>query len=154
MSWRGTGVKRATAVATAGHDVVMSPGSHCYFDKYQSRHKKSEPPAIGGFLPLSKVYSFNPIPKKLPPAKVGHILGAQGNVWTEYIPNSKQVEYMAFPRACALSEVLWSAPELHNYDDFLRRLEPSLRRLRLLKVNFRNPRMDIKTLRQKNSPDK
>jgi len=151
MSWRG--VKGGIKAAGMGHDVVMTPTSHCYFDYYQSQDKAGEPPAIGGFLPLKKVYSFNPIPPELTPDRIGHILGAQGNVWTEYMPNSKQVEYMAFPRACALAEVLWSGPGSQNYDDFLGRLDPLLQRLKLLEVNFREPKRDIHTLQQKNSPD-
>ena len=102
MSWRGT--SGGTAAAGEGHDVVMSPTSHCYLDYYQA--KFDEPKGIGGFLPLEKVYSFEPVPGSLPPRKTRHILGAQVNVWTEYIATTDHVEYMLLPRLCALSEVV------------------------------------------------
>jgi len=140
MSWRGT--KGGIAAASTGHDVVMSPTSHCYFDYYQSKDTEAEPPAIGGFLPLEKVYSFNPIPDTLTPDQAKHILGAQGNVWTEYIPSAEQAEYMAFPRASALAEVVWSPFEHQDYDDFIGRLERLLKRLTILEVNFRDPAKD------------
>jgi len=133
MDWIGGAVE----AASDGHDVVMSPTSHCYFDYYQSQNKAEEPRAIGGYLPLNKVYSFEPIPEKLDAKYQAHILGAQGNVWTEYIPNLKQVEYMAFPRLSALSEVAWSPKGARNYDDFLRRLETEYQRLDQLGVNYR-----------------
>jgi hexosaminidase len=123
----------------AGHDVVMCPTSHCYFDYYQSSDPEREPPAIGGFLPLEKVYAFEPVPAELPPEKRPHILGAQGNVWTEYVPTGSQVEYMAFPRACALSEALWPAPPSPGFQDFEQRLRAHLRRLRRLGVAYRDP---------------
>lgn len=139
MSWRGT--KGAVQAAKEGHDVIMTPTSHCYFDYYQSDNG-NEPVAIGGFLPLEKVYSFNPIPKQLTKEEAKHVLGAQGNVWTEYIPTSKKVEYMAFPRAIALSEVLWS--ENKNYTDFMRRLEHLNKRLDIMNVNYANHLYEIK----------
>ncbi len=137
MSWRGT--KGGIAAARAGHDVVMSPTSHCYFDYYQSRDRKKEPPAIGGFLPLEKVYAFEPVPAALNAKEARHVLGAQGNVWTEYIPDGKQVEYMAWPRGSALSEVVWSPKALRDYGDFQKRLGPLLRRMDVLGVNYRKP---------------
>ena len=105
MSWRG--ITGAIQAAKQHHDVILTPNSHCYFDHYQSTND-DEPLAIGGFLPLEKVYSFNPIPNELTEEESKYVLGAQGNVWTEYIPTSSKVEYMAFPRAIALSEVVWS----------------------------------------------
>jgi len=135
MSWRG--MEGGITAAGMGHDVVMSPTSHCYFDYYQSADKDEEPPAIGGFLPLEKVYSFEPIPEDLPQDKTHHILGAQGNLWTEYIPTAEQAEYMAFPRACALAEVVWTPPSLHDYEDFIRRLPSLLEHLDGLDVNYR-----------------
>jgi hexosaminidase len=99
MSWRG--VAGGTAAARQGHDVVMAPNSHTYFDYYQARPEKSEPLAIGGYVPLDKVYSYDPLPADLTPDCAQHILGAQGQLWTEYLQTPKQVEYMAFPRACA-----------------------------------------------------
>lgn len=141
MSWRGT--KGAVEAAKEGHDVILTPGSHCYFDHYQSDNE-NEPVAIGGFLPLEKVYSFNPIPKELTQEESKYVLGAQGNVWTEYMPNEKKVEYMAFPRVVALSEVVWSAPKNKNYENFIQRLEQYQKRLDLLKVNYANHIYEVK----------
>lgn len=133
MDWIGG----ALEAATAGHDVVMSPTSHCYFDYYQSQDHSTEPKAIGGYLPLNKVYSFEPIPAKLAPELHKHILGAQGNVWTEYIPTPQQVEYMSFPRLCALAEVVWAPAAARNWDDFSARLKAHLPRLTQIGVNYR-----------------
>ncbi|MEM9822428.1 MAG: beta-N-acetylhexosaminidase, partial [Bacteroidota bacterium] len=102
MSWRG--VSGGIEAARSGHDVIMSPTTHCYFDYYQSDHV-DEPLAIGGFIPLQKTYEYEPIPEGLDTAAAKHVLGAQGNVWTEYMPQFDQVEYMAFPRACAIAEL-------------------------------------------------
>ena len=135
MSWRGT--KGAVDAAKEGHDVILTPTSHCYFDYYQSEDE-NEPLAIGGFLPLEKVYSFNPIPKGLTEEESKYVLGAQGNVWTEYMPDEKQVEYMAFPRMIALSEVVWSTPENRDYKDFVNRLEHYQKRLDAWGVNYAN----------------
>ena len=143
MSWRG--VEGGVHAASAGHDVVMSPKTHCYFDYYQSRDQEHEPPAIGGFIPLEEVYSFDPIPPELPADKVGHILGAQGNVWTEYMPSNRQVEYMTFPRASALSEVLWTPRAACDYSEFTARLRVLLHRLKALDVSFRDPFPDSPT---------
>ncbi len=95
----------------------MTPGSHCYFDHYQSK-SKDEPLAIGGFTPLEKVYNFNPIPSELNTNESYFILGGQANLWTEYIPNMKQLEYMAYPRAIALSQSLW-CHDKPSYNSFL-----------------------------------
>ena len=141
MSWRGT--KGAVQAAKEGHDVILTPGSHCYFDHYQSENE-NEPLAIGGFLPLEKVYHFNPIPEGLTDKEAKHVLGAQGNVWTEYMQTEKQVEYMAFPRAIALSEVLWSSPKHKNYSDFIHRLEQYQKRLDQLEVNYANHIYSVK----------
>ncbi len=135
MSWRGTA--GAVTAAKQQHDVILTPGSHCYFDHYQST-KEDEPLAIGGFLPLEKVYSFNPIPKELTKEEAKYVLGAQGNVWTEYMNNSKQVEYMAFPRMIALSEVVWSKNQNKNYENFKTRLEFYQQRLDARDVNYAN----------------
>ena len=141
MSWRGT--SGAVQAAKEGHDVILTPGSHCYFDHYQSENE-NEPLAIGGFLPLEKVYHFNPIPEGLTDKEAIYVLGAQGNVWTEYMQTEKQVEYMAYPRAVALSEVLWSSPEHKNYSDFINRLEQYQKRLDLLEVNYANHIYSVK----------
>ena len=133
MDWIGG----AYEAASQGHDVVMTPTSHCYLDYYQSQDRSTEPRAIGGYLPLSTVYSLDPIPARLTPEQQKHILGVQGNVWTEYIPNIRQVEYMAFPRLTALAEIGWSPKSAHNFDDFTRRLKTDDRRLDQLGVNHR-----------------
>ncbi|MBX7131234.1 MAG: beta-N-acetylhexosaminidase [Fimbriimonadaceae bacterium] len=135
MSWRG--VDGGIAAAQAGHDVVMAPTSHTYLDFYQSKDQSKEPLAIGGFLPLEKVYSYDPIPAELQGPQAKHVLGAQGQLWAEYIPHADHLEYMAFPRACALSEVVWSPTVGKDYDEFLARLNVHLERLTGQEVNFR-----------------
>jgi len=133
MDWIGGAVE----AAGAGHDVVMTPTTHCYFDYYQSTNQAAEPRAIGGFLPLDQVYSLEPVPAKLDLEHQSHILGAQGNLWTEYVPSFKHAQYMIFPRLCALAEVAWSAKAARNYADFVRRLGAHLERLDQLGVNYR-----------------
>ena len=135
MSWRGT--EGAVQAARAGHDVVMAPTSHTYFDYFQSRNTAGEPLAFGGFIPLEMVYAFEPVPNELEPQYRQHVLGAQGQLWTEYMKGPKHVEYMAFPRLTALAEVLWSQPSRRNYPDFLERLDEHLRRLAVLDVAYR-----------------
>ena len=135
MSWRG--VEGGIAAARAGHDVVMTPTSHTYLDYYQSKEQAREPLAIGGFLPLETVYSYEPVPAQLEGQFAKHVLGAQAQVWTEYMPDPKHVEYMAFPRLTALAEVVWSPKEGKGYADFLKRLAAHLQRLQALDVNFR-----------------
>jgi hexosaminidase len=136
MSWRGT--EGGIAAATAGHDVVMSPESTCYFDHYQAQDWETEPPAIGGFTPLETVYAFDPV-AGVPDDKAGHVLGGQGNTWTEYIPTEAQLEYMVYPRAAALAEALWLPPRQRDYDDFTRRLPGHLQRLDRLGIRYRKP---------------
>ncbi len=140
MSWRGMdgGIK----AAKQKHFVIFTPGSHCYFDHYQSLSPK-EPLAIGGYTNLEKVYSFNPIPEDLAPEFKKYILGAQGNVWTEYIPTSEQVLYMAFPRAIALAEVNWTPSTQRNYPDFLKRLNPHFQWFKMRNINLSNAYLDI-----------
>lgn len=135
MSWRGE--HGGVAAAKAGHDVVMTPGDSTYFDHYQSGNHEAEGVAIGGYLPLQKVYAYEPVPKELSPEQAKHVLGSQGQLWTEYIPDPKRLEYMAFPRACALSEVLWSPAKEKDYKGFLIRLSEHLKRLDVLDVNYR-----------------
>jgi hexosaminidase len=135
MSWRGTA--GGIAAARAGHDVVMAPGSHTYLDHYQALDRTKEPLAIGGFLPLDTVYSYDPLPADLEPRFARHVLGAQGQVWAEYIKGPKNVEYMAYPRMSALAEVLWTPLGRKDYTDFLARLAVHLRRLDALDVNYR-----------------
>ena len=133
MDWIGGAVE----AASAGHDVVMSPTNYCYLDYWQSTNHLTEPPAFGVAVPLAKVYAFEPVPAKLDPRYAFHILGAQGSLWTEYVPSLKHAEYMAFPRLCALAEVTWSPKTSHNYDDFTRRLQTHGQRLDQLGVNCR-----------------
>lgn len=120
MSWRG--MKGGIEAAKLGHDVIMTPTTHVYFDYYQTDKTSNEPFGIGGYLPVEKVYSLEPVPAELTPEQQKHILGAQANLWTEYVLNDDHVEYMVLPRMAALCEVQWSVPEKKDYDDFLKRL--------------------------------
>ncbi len=140
MSWRGE--KGGIEAAQMGHDVVMTPTGYTYFDYYQSRNRVGEPQALGNFLPLDRVYSYNPVPAALKATESGRILGAQFQLWTEYIPDPKQAEYMMFPRACALSEVVWSPAQKRNLSEFMNRLSVHLQRLKILDVNYRNPKKE------------
>lgn len=135
MSWRGTA--GGVAAARAGHDVVMAPTNNTYLDYYQSRDQANEPLAIGGFLPLETVYAYEPVQAELEPQFASHVLGAQAQVWTEYMPGPKNVEYMAFPRLTALAEVVWTPSARKDYADYLSRLAVDLVRLQRLDVNFR-----------------
>lgn len=132
MSWQGT--EGGIAAARSGHYAVMSPGSHCYFDHYQG-DPANEPLAIGGYTPLQKVYAYEPIPAELKPEEHKYILGAQGNVWTEYILTPEHMEYMAVPRMLALSEVLWTPKAKRNEADFIQRLEKEFVSLDEMGVN-------------------
>jgi hexosaminidase len=132
MSWRGQ--EGGIVAAKAGHDVVMAPTSHVYLDYYQSDQTEQEPLAIGGFTSLEKVYSFEPIPSELNTSEAEHILGAQAQLWTEYVKTPEHAEYMLFPRLCALAEVVWT--EKKNHQDFLGRLEGMLERLGALNISY------------------
>ena len=135
MCWRKE--EYAVEALKQGHDVIMTPTSHCYFDYYQG-DKTIEPLAIGGLLPLEKVYSYNPTPSELTPEQRKHILGVQCCLWTEYIRTTQHAEYMAYPRTCALAEVAWTEPAKKNYNDFVDRLKEHLRtRLYNYGVNYR-----------------
>ncbi len=134
MSWRGE--QGGIAAANAGHDVVMAPTSHTYLDYYQGP-PESEPLAIGGNLPLSKVYSYDPIPEAIAPDKAKHVLGVQGQLWGEYISTPEHLDYMAYPRAAALAEVAWSPEDAKDYDAFIARLRHHLQRLKALGIHFR-----------------
>jgi hexosaminidase len=134
MSWRGMG--GGIAAARANHDVIIASNSHLYFDYYQANPEK-EPLSIGGFVPLEKVYSLDPIPAELTQEQAKHILGVQAQVWTEYIQNPQQADYMAYPRGCALAEIAWTPLGQKNYEDFYRRLTTHTERLRRMNVNFR-----------------
>jgi hexosaminidase len=136
MSWRGTA--GGIEAARQGHDVIMTPTSPMYFDYYQG-NPASEPLAIGGYVPLDSVYAYEPIPAVLTPEQAAHVLGAQGNVWTEYIPTPTQAEYMLFPRVLALSEILWSPREARSWRGFVARLPAQLARLDAMGVRYREP---------------
>ena len=133
MSWRGT--EGGIAAAKQKHFVVMSPGSHCYFDHYQGE-PKNEPIAFGGYTNVEKVYSFNPIPKELSEEESKYILGAQANVWTEYINTPEHVEYMVFPRIAALAEVLWGTSNPNEYKVFETRLIQHFERYEKKGINY------------------
>ena len=134
MSWRGT--EGGIAAAKMGHDVVMSPNNECYFDHYQA-DPENEPLAIGGYTDLEDVFFYEPIPEELSPEESEYIIGAQANIWTEYITTEEHLEYMALPRMSALSEVVWSEKENKNFDAFRMRLQKHLLRLEFKKYNFR-----------------
>ena len=120
MSWRG--IEGGIEAAQKGHDVIMVPTSYLYFDYYQSEDIANEPLGIGGYVPVERVYSFNPVPEELNAEEQQHIIGVQANIWTEYIATFNHVMYMALPRAAALAEVQWCSQEQRNYDAFLNRM--------------------------------
>ena len=120
MSWRGE--EGGIIAAKAGHNAIMTPTTHCYFDYYQGK-PSVEPLAIGGLIPLKKVYLYEPLPKGLSSDESKRILGAQGNLWTEYVKTPKDVEYMIIPRMTALSEVVWSPRKARNLKEFKKRLQ-------------------------------
>lgn len=133
MSWQG--FEGGIDAARQGHQVVMCPGSYCYFDHYQA-DPEFQPLAIGGLTTAKKVYSFSPIPSALSGEEGKMILGAQGNLWTEYISTPSHAEYMALPRMTALAEVLWSPAGLRNWDDFRSRLQTQFNRFSIMKVDY------------------
>jgi hexosaminidase len=133
MSWRGE--EGGINAARQNHDVIMTPVKWCYFDYYQDT-TKGEPPANGGYLPVKEVYSYEPLPASLTESEAKHILGIQANVWTEYIKSGDYVEYMVYPRACALAEVGWSPREGRKYEEFLERMKTHVKRLDSWHVNY------------------
>jgi hexosaminidase len=133
MSWRGEA--GGLAAASQNHDVVMAPHQRAYFDHYQAQPIGEEPLAIGGMSPTDHVYAYEPIPAAMPPGQRARVLGSQGQLWTEYMPDMNTVEYMGFPRICALAEVLWLDAEKRNYASFLARLRLHRDRLATLGVN-------------------
>jgi len=140
MSWRG--IEGGIEAAKSRHNVIMTPTTHCYFDYYQSDHP-DEPLAIGGFLPLKKVYNYEPIPEELGAEFHQYILGAQGNVWTEYMKNFSHVEYMALARMAALSEVLWRDADAKDYEKFKTNLAKHAEYWASQNVNIANHLLDI-----------
>jgi hexosaminidase len=132
MSWRGE--EGGIAAAKQNHKVIMTPGSYVYFD--HSQVQKDDSLHIGGYLPLEKVYSYEPIPKELDAEQGKFILGAQANVWSEYMAYPSKVEYMIFPRMSAISEVLWSPKEVRNWNAFQPRLLNQFKRYNLWKASY------------------
>jgi hexosaminidase len=144
MSWRG--MEGGTAAAKQKHQVVMTPGEFVYFDHAQG-DPALEPLNIGGYLPLAKVYSFEPTPPELTADEKKYILGAQANLWTEYIPTTQYAEYMVLPRMAALAEVLWTPARLKNWESFKVRMQPQYQRYAALGANYAksafNPRQQF-----------
>lgn len=143
MSWRG--IEGGIAAAKSGHDAIMTPTSYLYFDYYQTDDTTDEPLAIGGFVPVERVYSYEPIPEHLTADEQKHILGAQANIWTEYIPTFSHVQYMALPRLAALSEVQWSQPEQKDFADFSKRILPLIKLYDLKNYNYATHIFDVKS---------
>lgn len=133
MSWRG--IKGGIEAARMKHDVIMTPTTHMYLDYYQGE-PQSEPLAIGGYLPLELVYSFEPLPEELTPEEQKYILGVQGNVWTEYISTLSHLEYMAFPRAFAVAETGWTPEMKKDFEEFLSRLDVLGKRYDIMGINY------------------
>ncbi|MBI3510829.1 MAG: beta-N-acetylhexosaminidase [Bacteroidetes bacterium] len=148
MSWRGE--DGGIAAAKAKHNVVMSPGGWCYFDHYQSQNN-NEPLAIGGYLPLDKVYSYDPVPASLNADEKKYIMGVQANVWTEYIGTWPYVQYMVFPRICALAEVAWTIPQEKNYSHFEERVIQHFHLLDKLNINYAKSIFDLQAKITSNS---
>ena len=136
MSWRGE--KGGITAAEMGHNVVMTPDNYCYFDYYQA-DPTTQPKAIGGYLPLEKVYSYEPVPAVLDQSKAKYILGAQANIWSEYIGTPEYLEYMAFPRLLALAEVTWSEKKNRDFTDFQARLQSQYLVMKRLNISYCRP---------------
>jgi hexosaminidase len=136
MSWRGT--KGGIEAAKAKHDVIMTPTAYAYLNFGQG-DPAYEPLTFPDYIPLKRVYGFDPVPKELSAEEAKYVIGGQGNLWTEYIKTPETAEYQLFPRMLALSEVLWTDPKNKDYSDFLRRLPGELKRLDKQNVNYRIP---------------
>ena len=134
MSWRG--INGGIEASKQKHNVIMTPTDYCYFDNYQCVNIENEPIAQQGFLPVEKVYSYDPIPAELTKDERQYILGVQSNLWTEYIKTSQQAEYMLLPRLAALSEVQWTMPERKNYQSFLKRIPQLVNIYNAKKYNY------------------
>jgi hexosaminidase len=136
MSWRG--VEGGIEAARSGHDVVMAAVRHLYFDYPQSVDKKSDPGSNDSeAVTLAATYSFEPIPKELTPEQGKHILGAQGQIWSDWHPTEKQIEWLVYPRACAVAEITWSPSSARDYPNFLKRLAVHEQRLKASDINSR-----------------
>jgi hexosaminidase len=140
MSWRG--IQGGIEAARQKHNVIMTPGEFMYLDHYQG-DPNSEPLAIGGYLPLEKLYGYEPVPTELSADEEKYILGAQANVWTEYMSTPEKVEYMVFPRAVALADLTWTPKGPRNFEDFSYRLKSHLKRLDYLEVNYAKRLFDV-----------
>lgn len=140
-SWRG--IEGGIEAAKQGHDCIMSPTTFMYFDYYQTKYTAEEPLAIGGYVPVEKVYSFEPMHESLTAEEQKHIIGVQANLWSEYIPTFSHVEYMELPRMAALCEVQWCKPENKDYNDFKQRLFPLLGLYDLREYNYAKHILDI-----------
>lgn len=141
MSWRGE--EGGIAAAKEKHKVIMTPTKAVYFDYSQTKAEDSV--VIGGYVPLEKVYAYDPIPKELNADEAKYVLGAQANLWTEYVAYPSKVEYMVFPRMSALSEVLWSPKEKRNWNDFEQRLQTQFKRYDLWKANYSKAYFDLRS---------
>ena len=150
MSWRG--IKGGIAAAQLHHDVIMAPTTFAYFDYYQGE-PYLEPVAIGGFLPLEKVYSYEPVPSELSVEEALYIKGVQATVWSEYIHSPEKVEYMSFPRAAAIAEIGWSDAKLKNWEDFKRRMETQYIRYENAGMNYSKSAMNVTYTSVKNSTE-
>ncbi len=141
MSWRG--FDGGIEAANSGHDVVMSPTSHCYLDYYQGPID-NEPEAFNGYVPVSKIYAFNPIPDELQAEARSHVLGGQGNLWTEHVTTKEHMQYMSFPRMSALSEALWTLDKNKDWEKFTARLENMFEAYRAMGLNFSESMYTVK----------
>jgi hexosaminidase len=150
MSWRG--IKGGIAAAKQHHDVVMAPTTFAYFDYYQGE-PYLEPIAIGGYLPLDKVYSYEPVPEELNADEALFIKGVQATVWSEFIHSAEKVEYMSFPRAAAIAEIGWTNPKLKNWEDFKRRLETQYKRYENAGINYSKSAYNVTYTSVKNGTD-
>ena len=151
MSWRGEG--GGIEAAKQKHDVIMTPNTYLYFDYYQSKDTDNEPLAIGGYLPMERVYNYEPMPKALTPEEQKYIIGVQANLWSEYLPDMKQMEYMLLPRVAALCESQWCAPEKKNYEGFLKRLPQLVDIYDVYKYNYAKHVFDVNAVFTPNPKD-
>lgn len=142
MSWRGEG--GGIEAARQKHDVIMTPNTYLYFDYYQTKDTENEPLAIGGYLPIERVYNYEPMPASLTPEEQKFIVGVQANHWSEYIPSYSQLQYMALPRWAALSEIQWTNPDKKDYKDFLSRLPRLINLYALEGYNYATHVFDVK----------
>ena len=152
MSWRGEG--GGIEAAKQKHKVVMSPNTYLYFDYYQSDDVAHEPEAIGGYLPIERVYSYEPMPSSLTPEEQKYIIGVQANCWTEYMPTYRQVEYMELPRMAALSEIQWSDPKYKDFDAFMLRLPRLIDLYKVKGYNYARTIYNVKMDLSQNTTDR